>query len=149
MVEQHGLLRQQLTIDLTLRRMFLLNGHLPLEDIEYVLENVPHAYDSNSPYLRALTSLARGTYSIQQTIALLFCFTRLSQRDLRNLINRHYIFHLLFFVIVFACETNSIILFFHCIMCTCMFYYQRVVIPNNNCLNFHVYCVLDCFIIEL
>ena len=89
LVEQYGLSRQQLTIDLTLRRMFLLNGHLPPEDIEYVLENVPHAYDSNSPYLRALTALARGTYSIQQTIALHFCFSRLSQRALRNLINRH------------------------------------------------------------
>ena len=87
-VEQYGLSLQQLTIDLTLRRMFLLNRHLPPENVQYVLENVFHAFDLNSPYLSALTALARGTYLIHQTIDHLFCFSRLSHRALRNLINR-------------------------------------------------------------
>ena len=62
LIEQDGMSRQQLTIDLTLRSMLLLNGHLPSQDIQYVLKNLPHAYDSYSPYFLALTALARGTY---------------------------------------------------------------------------------------
>ena len=58
MVEQHGLSHHQLTLDFALRCMFLRNGDLFPNQILCVFENVPHAYESNFPYLRALTVLA-------------------------------------------------------------------------------------------
>ena len=87
-VEQHGWSHHQLTLDLALRCMFLKNGDLFPNQILCVVENVPHGYESNSPYLRALTVFAVDSYTNEQVVAILFCVSRLTRRALINVIDR-------------------------------------------------------------
>ena len=88
LVEQHGLSHHQLTLDLALRCMFLRNGDLFPNQILCVFENVPHAYESNSPYLRALAILALDSYTNEQVVAILYCVSHLTRRALINFIDR-------------------------------------------------------------
>ena len=77
-----------LTRDLELRRRFLVQGDLSPEEQQFIVDRVPPAYDIHSVYLRSLAGYALSQYDSEQAFALLYCFSRLSSKALRNVIQR-------------------------------------------------------------
>ena len=65
--------------------MFLLNGDSPPEDIKYLLNNIPPAYELKLFYLRALAFFSLNYYINEQVIALFFCICRLFRRAVKKL----------------------------------------------------------------
>ena len=126
------------TRDLELRRLFLMQGHLPQNEEQFEILQIPPAYQSQSDYLCALASLALMCYDFEQAFALLFCFSKLRRHALNNFFNRFinshlhmsflfllYLIHLLIlslvyyiYFVVLACEINSEVHLFiaHCIL---------------------------------
>ena len=76
------------TRDLELRRRFLVNGDLTQAEKQFIVDRVPPVYESNSMYLRALAGLALSQYDHEQAFALLFCFSRISTKAIKNLFQR-------------------------------------------------------------
>ena len=76
------------TQDLELRRRFLVNGDLTQAEKQFIVDRVPPAYLTTSTYLRALAGLALSQYDPEQAFALLFCFSRISNKSLRNFFQR-------------------------------------------------------------
>ena len=75
-----------MTRELKLRRRFLMQGHLPQDEEQFVISRIPPAYQSQSDYLRTLDGLALMCYDPEQEFALLFCFSKLRRHALNNLI---------------------------------------------------------------
>ena len=74
--------------DLEIRRRFLMQGHLPQDEQQFVISHIPPAYQGTSDYLRALAGLALILYDREQAFALLFCFSKLRRQALNNFLNR-------------------------------------------------------------
>ena len=68
--------------------MLLINGYLLIENIQYLPNNIFFAYEFNSPYLRARAVFALNSYINEQVVALLFCVSHLTRREVKNFINR-------------------------------------------------------------
>ena len=62
--------------DLELRRRFLEDGTLADDEMQFVLEYVPHAYNTNTFHFLALARLARNSYNEEEVSWILFCISR-------------------------------------------------------------------------
>ena len=75
------------TRDLERRRRFLMQGHLPQDEEQFVISNITPAYQSQSDYLRALAGRALMCYDPQQTFTLLCSFSKLRRHAVKNFID--------------------------------------------------------------
>ena len=73
------------TRDLELRRRFLMQGDLSPEEQQFIVDRVPPVYENSPNYLRALAGYALSQFDSEQAFALLYCFSRLTNKALRKL----------------------------------------------------------------
>ena len=73
--------------DLEYRRRFLMEGHLTQEEQDFVVAQIPAVYLSRSHYLFALAGLALLYFDHDQSIALLFCFSKMRKDAVGNLLD--------------------------------------------------------------
>ena len=73
------------TRDLELRRRFLMQGDLTPEEQQFIVDRVPPVYENSPNYLRALAGYALSQFDSEQAFALLYCFSRLTNKALRKL----------------------------------------------------------------
>ena len=56
------------------------------DNLQILIDHLPPAYQSNSPFLLPLVGLALTAYDDETVVALLFCVSRFRNNSLRNLI---------------------------------------------------------------
>jgi sentrin-specific protease 1 len=76
-----------LTRDLELRRRFLMQGDLTSEEQQFIVDRVPPVYENTPKYLRALAGHALLQFNCEQAFALIYCFSRLTTKSLRKIID--------------------------------------------------------------
>ena len=92
-LREHNLIYQipridQLRRDVDYRRRFLMEGHLTPEEQDFVVAQIPPVYLSRSHYLFALAGLALLYFDRNQSIALLFCISKMRKDAVDKLLDR-------------------------------------------------------------
>ena len=74
--------------DLELRRLFLMQGHLPQDEKQFMISHIPPAYQIQYDYLPALAGLALMCYDREQAFDCRLCFSKLRRHALNKFFTR-------------------------------------------------------------